>query len=116
MSEATTAIEEANPADVELVDDLVGKYCIARGYYSGVWAGVIESVSGQEVVMQDARNIWYWEGAAALSGLAKYGTSKPESCKFPAVVSRVKLKDVSQLIECTEESRESIESVPEWKA
>lgn len=54
-----------------------------RTYSAGVFFGEIESRDGQEVVMRNARRIWYWEGAASLSQLAQEGTSKPSYCKFP---------------------------------
>ena len=36
------------------------KYQIVRTYSAGVFAGYIESRNGQEVVMSDARRLWYW--------------------------------------------------------
>ena len=42
------------------------KYCIVRTYSAGVFAGYIEYRKDQEVVLREARRIWYWEGAATL--------------------------------------------------
>lgn len=91
------------------------KYCIVRTYSAGVFAGYVESRNGQEVVMRNARRIWYWDGAASLSQLAMDGTSKPDNCKFPCPVDRVELLNVIEILDCTEKGKKSIESVKVWK-
>ena len=92
------------------------KNVIVRTYSAGVFAGTLESRKGQEVVLTNARRLWYWAGAASLSQLAVSGTSKPESCKFPVAVPRVELLQAVEILDLTEAARKSIESVPEWKA
>ena len=91
------------------------KYVIVRTYSAGVFAGYLESQVGQEVVMLNARRLWYWDGACSLSQLAMDGVSKPQNCKFPKEVSKVKLLNAVEIIDCTEKSRTSIDSVKEWK-
>lgn len=91
------------------------KYKIVRTYSAGVFAGEVESRSGREVVMKNARRLWYWEGAASLSQLAQEGTSKPEGCKFPCKVDRVELLEVVEILDVTEKARKSIEGVAVWK-
>jgi hypothetical protein len=90
-------------------------YKIVRTYSAGVFAGYIESRNGQEVVMRNARRIWYWAGAATLSQLAIDGTNSPESCKFPESVDRVELLQAIEILDVTEKAKKSIESVPIWK-
>ena len=89
-------------------------YVIVRTYGAGVFAGYLESQKGQEVVMREARRIWYWAGAASLSQLATDGTSKPTECKFPAAVDTIKLLDAIEVINCTEKAKVSINSVENW--
>ena len=48
----------------------VGKYVIVRTYSAGVFSGNLKSRNGQEVVLTNARRLWYWAGAASLSQLA----------------------------------------------
>ena len=91
------------------------KYQIVRTYSAGVFAGYVESRSGKEVVMREARRIWYWDGAASLSQLAIDGTSKPESCKFPEAVDRIELLEAIEILDCTEKAKKSIEAVKIWK-
>jgi hypothetical protein len=90
------------------------KYVIVRTYSAGVFAGELESRNGQEVVLRNARRIWYWAGAASLSQLAMEGTSNPKECKFPCEVDRVELLQAIEIIDVTEKAKESIKGVPVW--
>jgi len=90
------------------------RYVIVRSNLAGVFAGVFVSRKEREVVLKDARRIWYWSGAASLSQLATTGTSNPDHCKFPAPVSRVELLESFEILDCTPEARKSIEEVPVW--
>jgi hypothetical protein len=92
------------------------KYVIVRTYSAGVFAGLLVSRKGQEVVMKDARRLWYWKGAASLSQLAIDGVSYPLECKFPKPVSRVELLQAVEILDVTDKARKIIEDVPEWKA
>jgi hypothetical protein len=89
-------------------------YKIVRTYSAGVFAGEIESRNGREVVMKNARRIWYWDGAASLSQLAMEGTSKPKNCKFPREVTRIELLEVIEILDCTGAAEKSIKEVPIW--
>src|SRR3990167_1157483 len=90
------------------------KYVIIRTYSAGVFAGYLESQKLQEVVLREARRIWYWAGAASLSQLSVEGTSKPDECKFPVAVDTVKLLDAIEILDCTKKAQESINSVANW--
>jgi hypothetical protein len=91
------------------------RYVIVRTYSAGVFAGELESRSGQEVILRNARRIWYWDGAATLSQLATEGTSKPENCKFPCEIDKVELLQVIEIIDVTEKAKQSIKGVKIWK-
>jgi len=91
------------------------KYVIVRTYSAGVFAGFLESRNGQEVVMREARRLWYWKGAASLSQLAVDGVSCPEECKFPVAVDRVELLQAIEILDVTSKARESILSVKVWE-
>ena len=90
------------------------KYVLARSRDAGVFAGYLESRNGQDVVLRNARRIWYWSGAASLSQLAVDGTSNPKECKFPVPVDRVELLQVCEILDVTPAAKKSIESVPVW--
>lgn len=91
------------------------KYVIVRTYSAGVFAGELESRNGQEVILRNARRLWYWEGAASLSQLAVDGVSKPKGCKFPIEVDRVELLQAIEILDVTDKARASIAAVPVWK-
>jgi hypothetical protein len=93
---------------------MLGKYVIARTYSAGVFAGILKSRDGKEAILNDARRVWYWDGASSLSELAERGTSKPDNCKFPCAVSEVLLTEVIEIIPCTEQAEKSIRGVKEW--
>lgn len=92
-----------------------GKYVIVRTYSAGCFAGTLESQDGQEVVLKDARRIWYWSGAASLSQLAVDGTKDPDNCKFPVAVSCIKLMQAIEIIDVTKAAEASIKAVPVWQ-
>ena len=93
----------------------MGKYVIVRTYSAGVFAGNLESRNGQEVVLTNARRIWYWSGAASLSQLAMEGTSDPDNCKFPCPVDRVELLQAIEILDVTTKAENSIKGVPVWQ-
>jgi len=97
------------------MSDMVGKYVIVRAENAGVFAGTLEEKAGDEVVLANARRIWYWDGAASLSQLAFVGTSKPNKCKFPASLEKILVLGVIEIIPCTMRAKESIEGVPVWE-
>lgn len=90
------------------------KYVIVRTYSAGVFAGELESRVGREVVLRNARRLWYWDGAATLSELAQRGTSKPMKCKFPVAVDRVELLESIEILDVTDAARKTIDEVPAW--
>lgn len=93
----------------------IGKKVLIRGNRSGVEFGELVSQNGSEVTLKNARRIWYWDGAASLSQLAKDGTSNPSSCKFTVSVDRITILDTIEIIPCTVKAIKSIEEVRVWK-
>ena len=93
------------------------KKFILRSPDAGVFYGEMENeiTESRVVKLTNARQIWYWEGAATLMQLAKYGTTKPQKCKFTVTVDEITICNVSEVIPCTEEAMKSIDFVAEWK-
>jgi hypothetical protein len=92
------------------------KYVIVRTYSAGVFAGYLESRKDTEVVLTNARRLWYWKGAASLSQLAMEGVSCPLECKFPIAVDRVLLLEAIEILDVTQKAKACIEAVPVWAA
>jgi hypothetical protein len=90
------------------------EFVIARGP-AGVYAGYLIKENNKEVELEDCFCLWYYSGAASLSQLAMEGVKKPDQCKFSISVPIMRLKDVFQIIPCSEEARENLLSVKRWK-
>ena len=101
--------------EADIKESMISDYVIVRTYSAGVFAGNIESRNGQEVVMRNARRLWYWDGASSLSQLAMEGTTKPENCKFPCEVDRVELLNAIEILNVSDKAQKSIKSVEIWK-
>ena len=96
----------------ELCDD---KYVIVRTYSAGVHAGYMKNRKGKEVILERARRLWYWKGAASLSQLSVDGVANPDECKFPCEVAEITLTEAIEIIPCTKKAKKSIAEVPVWK-
>ena len=90
-------------------------YVIVRTYSAGVFAGNLAKREGKEVVLKNARRLWYWDGAASLSQLALEGVKNPENCKFPEAVSEVLLTEAIEIIAVTKKAEKNIKGVFVWK-
>lgn len=94
---------------------MIGKYVIIRGDRSGVFAGTLVSQEGREVILENCRRLWYWNGAASLHQLAADGVKRPRDCKFTITVDSIKILDAIEVIHTTEAAEASIKAVPVWK-
>ena len=97
---------------LEMCDD----YVIIRTYSAGCFAGELKSRDGKEVVLNNVRRLWYWDGAASLSQMALSGVSKPDKCKFSVSTPKVVLTEIIEILSCTKEAFESISKVKDWVA
>ena len=99
--------------------EVTGKKAIIRANRAGVFFGTVKEVNdtpaGREVVLENSRRIWYWDGAASISQLATEGTKKPNSCKFTVTVPEHSVIQVIEIIPCSDEAIKSIEGVRVWR-
>ena len=86
-------------------------YMMVRTYSAWVFAWYLESRKWQEVVLRNARRMFYRDWAASLSQLATDGTSKPTNCKFPCEVDKIELLQVIEIIPITDKAKTSIDWV-----
>jgi hypothetical protein len=93
-----------------------GRAVVVRGNRSSSWFGWLKSRKGPEVVLTNARRIWYWSGAASLSELAMRGVKDPKNCKFPEAVGEVLILDAIEIIPASKAAWESLQAVPVWSA
>lgn len=92
-----------------------GDYVICRTYSAGVFAGILLRRKGKEVVLKNARRLWYWSGAASLSQLSQDGVAYPEKCKFSVPVQCEIVTECIELLGVSERAKKVIMEVPEWK-
>lgn len=95
-----------------------GNYVIVRCRNAGVHSGYLKSRDSNVLILENSRRLWRWWSKFSLSGLATCGVleSKKEQVKFACVLSSIELtsSDVCEVIKCTKEARESIESIQEY--
>jgi hypothetical protein len=83
LSEMFGEKESANQG----LNDQVGEKVIIRTYSSGVWFGLLDKKSGDEVYLRNARRMWRWHAAESisLSGVAKFGIIQSKSKICPGL-------------------------------
>jgi hypothetical protein len=90
-------------------------YCIVRTYSAGVFVGYFNrKIKGQEGTVFNARRLWYWDGANSLSELAMKGVTKPQNCKFTISVPEIDLKNIVEVLPCSDNAQKNIALVKEW--
>lgn len=97
------------------MEKFINNYCIVRGDRSGAFFGIVKSVNGQQVEMENVRRLYYWSGACSLSQVAVDGTTEPENCQFTITVGNVVLLDGIEINLCTEKAIKVIKGIKEWK-
>jgi hypothetical protein len=93
-------------------------YCIVRTYSAGVWAGWIDTKDKsmcQEVY--EARRLHHWWSEFTLSALAVEGqkVGKENQNKYAIPVEKVILKEIIEVIPCTEKSKKQIIETPNYR-
>lgn len=98
------------------LNSMLGKKCVVRTYSAGVWFGEIAEKSGNEVILKNARRMWYWHAAESisLSAVALHGINQNKS-KIIAAVPAVWLEAI-ELIPASNKAITSIEGAPNVKA
>ncbi|MCP3850624.1 MAG: hypothetical protein GY694_10380 [Gammaproteobacteria bacterium] len=97
------------------LNEQLGERVIIRTYSAGVWFGVLDQKSGNEVILKDARRMWQWHAkeSISLSGVANYGLKESNSRIAPAI-STVWLEAI-EILSCTDKSIISIEGAEDAK-
>lgn len=91
------------------------EYVIVRAREAGVFFGVPTAVANGMVMLGKCRRLWYWNGAASCSQLAKDGTDKSD-CKFSVRTDGHVVMGVIEVIPCTPAAAKKINAVKEWTA
>ena len=94
-------------------ESVVGKYCLIRGNSSGVMCGVVTEIDGTNVLLTNARKVWYWHGAKAVEQLAVSGCD--DMSHITVSVAEMIVTDAVQVIPMTDRARKTVEEAREWK-
>ena len=93
----------------------IGQKVIARMKNAGVFFGTLIEVDGSDIVMENVRKLWRWEGACAVEEISQIGTNNESGCKFTVTIPEMAIKNWVQILPCTKKAIEVIEGVKEWK-
>ena len=89
------------PAATNLNELHAGKYVLVRTYSAGVHFGKLVERNGKELVLDESRRIWSWEGAFTLSKIAKDGVG---SGKLSVRVDGVLLTEAIEVLPLSPEA------------
>ena len=70
---------------------------LIRTYSAGVHIGTLKSRKGKEVVLTNARRLWYWKGAFTLSVVATKGVDREQS-RISLPVPEITLTEAIEII------------------
>lgn len=90
-------------------------FVIVRSYDAGVYFGYLQEEKKGQVVLRNARNVYYWSGAATLLQMANEGVKNPGDCKFTQIVDEIKLNRVCAVIKCTKVAQDNLSGVAVWE-
>lgn len=91
---------------------MIGKKVIIRTYSAGVWFGVLDQKSGNEVILKDARRMYRWWAAESisLSAVALHGIKQDKS-KICEALPSVWLEAI-EIIPCSGIAVKALEGAP----
>ena len=103
-------------ASNEGLNRMIGEKVIIRTYSAGVWFGMLNDKSGNEVILINARRMWKWwaKEGISLSAVALYGIKQDKS-KIVEPVNSVWLEAI-EIIPCSDNAIEDLEGAPNVQA
>lgn len=98
------------------LNKMIGQKVIIRTYSAGVWFGVLSEKNGNEVILTNARRMWFWKAkeSISLSAVAVHGIDQGQS-KIVEPVTSVWLEAI-EIIPCSKAAIESLEGALHVKA
>lgn len=110
-------LENSTIKELKEIDKFwIGKKVILRTYSAGVFFGKIELKSNDEIILKDARRLYYWKTknkGISISEIANDGVDN--NSKICQRVSFIYLKAI-EIIECSTEAINNIEGQNDYKA
>ena len=102
-------------SDGKSLNSMISQKVIVRTYSAGVFFGVLAQKEGEEVILKDARRMYYWKAkeGISLSACALYGVHSDSKIIEP--IKNLWIKAI-EIIPCTEVSIKSLEEAEHVKA
>ena len=100
----------------ETLNTMIGQKVIIRTYSAGVHFGTLKKKAGNEVILDNARRMFYWQAneSISLSGVIVSGIDGKKSKICPPVPS-IWLEAI-EILPCTDIAAKTIEDAPNVKA
>jgi hypothetical protein len=97
------------------MQDFIGSIVLVRDNRAGIHVGILRECDliNKVAVLEGARKVWYWEGAASCHGIASKGLCHKGS-KVAPMVPLVASTDVVEVVLCTPEGAASVMTCPVW--
>ena len=89
--------------------ELIGTYSIIRTYSAGVWFGKVLKKKENEIILGEARRLYYWQvenGGISLSEVSIHGVT--DNSKVCEAVEKIWLQPI-EIIPCTDVAINSIQ-------
>lgn len=98
------------------LNKMIGQKVIIRTYSAGVWFGTLSEKAGNEVILTDARRMWFWKAkqSISLSAVAIHGIDEGAS-KIVEPVASVWLEAI-EIIPCEAAAVKSLEGAAHVEA
>ena len=99
-----------NKTQTQTESPMIGRKCVVRTYSAGVHFGTVAAHNDKQVVLTNARRIYYWEKAFTLSAVATHGIGG--NSKVSCVTDEILLTEAIELITMTEKAIKNLEAKP----
>lgn len=105
---------ESNPSisNESSAHPFIGKDVIIRSYASGVHFGKLKYCVGKDIILENARRIWNWEGAFTLSAVSQEGV---KTAKMSIGVPEFYCPDVCEIIPCSDKAIKQLSAMKEHR-
>ena len=105
-SDSESVQENVQPGTGKTLEQMhVGEYVLIRTYSAGVHFGKLVKREGKEVLLDEARRIWSWDGAFTLSEVSESGVG---SGKISAKIDGILLTQAIEIMKLSIKSKENL--------
>lgn len=101
---------------VKGISSLIGEKVIVRTYSAGVHYGELIEKEGAEVILKNARRLWYWKTANCGISLSEVANEGVDSCSKVCEAVGLQWLDAIEIIPCTKKAIKNIEGQHDYKA